>query len=87
MMVKEAKQKEKGENNILLVFVEGSTSLRAMAAGSRSFSKMLHGHVMSSFCQDDFTVDKGGLRLSHWFRVCFPTWCGIFRIESQMGQI
>ena len=65
-MVKEAKQKEKGENNILLVFVEGSTSLRAMAAGSRSFSKMLHGHVMSSFCQDDFTVDKGGLRLSNW---------------------
>ena len=58
-MVKEAKQKEKGENNILLVFVEGSTSLRAMAAGSRSFSKMLHGHVMSSFCHDDFTVAKG----------------------------
>ena len=42
-MVKEAKQNERGENNILLVFYEGSTSLRAMAACSRSFSKMLHG--------------------------------------------
>ena len=57
--VKEAKQNERVENNILLVFYEGSTSLRTVAAGSRSFSKMLHGHVMSSFCQNDFTVDKG----------------------------
>ena len=62
-IVKKDKQKERGEDNILLVFYEGSTSLRAMAACSRSFSKMLHGHVMSSFCQDDFTVGKGWTKI------------------------
>ena len=62
-MVKEAKQNERGENNILLVFYEGSTSLRTVAACSRSFSKMLHDHVMSSYCQDDFTVGKGWTKI------------------------